>query len=417
MNNGVKALALVTAVATSFMGGFTWKDLRAGSAPSAVAVTKPAAGNLTPTQIFTQEYRRILTDYYREPHANQLLYAGMDGLMGALRDPHTQFFEPYINEEFDRSTRGQQFFGGIGARLSPDPLGVKVIQVFRGGPAAEAGVRGGDIIIEVNGENVGGQNTDEIVGKIKGQIDTPVKLKVFRAGRERLPFTIVRGRIVPPSADSNVLPGTNIGYLMVTGFEQPTPTQFYEGIQDLERQGIQGLVIDMRDNGGGLLESATEMLARFVEFKTVVTMRERGGRTQTVRTPGGLKHDFRYPVVVLVNERSASAAEIFAGVLRDYKLATLVGEHTYGKASVQNVIPLAGRTSAKVTIAHYMLPSGDDISRKVDEDETYISGGIKPDIEVPLSLSPDVAVGDLKTDNQLQRAVQVIKDKNPKAKS
>jgi carboxyl-terminal processing protease len=126
--------------------------------------------------------------------------------------------------------------------------------------------------------------------------------------------------------------------------------------------------------------------------------------------------DFKYPVVVLVNENSASAAEIFAGCLRDYKLAPLVGEHTYGKASVQNVIPIAGGTTAKVTIAHYALPSGDDISRKVDEDGPDVSGGIKTEYEVELSLKPDVSLGDAKTDNQLQKAMEIIRKKNPRAK-
>lgn len=416
---GLKLVALLAAVSASFTVGFTWRELRAGSLGQipTLATSAVQPPSQTPTQLFASEHQRIAAEYYKPVNATQLLFAGMDGMLGALGDPHTQFFEPYVNQQFEQITLGQQSFGGIGARLSPDPLGVKVIQVFRGGPAYKAGIRSGDIVVGVNGENVSGQTSDEIVNKIKGQIGTSVRIRVFRNGRDSVDFTIERGRIVPPSADGNVIEGTNIGYVMVTGFEVPTPDQFIASIRDLEQRQIEGLVIDMRDNGGGLLESAVQMLARFVEYKTVVTMRSRSGPVETVRTPAGLLHDFDYPVVVLINERSASAAEIFAGVLRDYKLATLVGEHTYGKASVQNVIQLAGRSSAKITIAHYALPSGDDISRKVDEDDQYLSGGIKPDIEVEISLEPNVAIGDLATDNQLQKAVQVIRDKNPQAKA
>lgn len=405
------------AVAAAFAVGFTWTDIRAGNKPSFTKLApKPAdAPALTPTQVFSSEYRAIQGLYWRDANPNQLLYAGLDGMLSALGDPHTQFFEPYMNEEFTRSTSGQTSFGGIGARLSPDPLGVKVIQVFREGPAHVAGIKSGDIITSVDGHVVAGETSDEIIGRIKGKIGSIVKLRTFRGGRDTLNFNIPRGRIIPPSADGNMIEGTNIGYLLVTAFEQPTPEQFFRAIQDLERNKPQGLVIDLRDNGGGLLASAVEMLSRYAEFKTVVTMKGKSGRTETVRTPGGLIHEFKYPTVILVNERSASAAEIFAGVMRDYKLATLIGEHTYGKASVQNIIPLRNGTSAKMTIAHYGLPSGTAIARKVDEDGAYLSGGIKPDVEVKLSTDPNVALGDLKTDNQLQKAVEVIRQKNPKA--
>ncbi len=418
MKTGFRALAWLTAVGAAFAVGFTWKDIRSGSPLQApgFAQSKEKAPEFTPTQLFTGEYRRILNSYYRPTDSNQLLFAGMDGLLGALGDPHTQFFEPYINEEFERSTMGQMSFGGIGARLAPDPLGVKVIQVFRGGPAFKSSLRSGDIIIAVDNDVVAGEASDEIVSKIKGKVGSTVKIRVFRAGRDTIELSMVRGKIIPPSADGNVIEGTNIGYVLVTGFEQPTSQQFYETIRELEAKNIQGMVIDLRDNGGGLLESAVDMLARYVEFKTVVTMSGRGERVETVRTPGGMLHPFKYPTVILLNERSASASEIFAGVLRDYKLATLVGDHTYGKASVQNVIQLAGKTSAKITIAHYGLPGGENISRKVDEDGQYISGGIKPDVEVAISPDPGVALGDLKSDNQLQKAVEVIRKKNPKAK-
>jgi carboxyl-terminal processing protease len=160
-----------------------------------------------------------------------------------------------------------------------------------------------------------------------------------------------------------------------------------------------------------LLETAKEMLGRFVDDKVVVRMKMRGDAEEVHNTPSGEVHNFTYPIVVLVNEDSASASEIFSGVLRDYKKATLVGEHTYGKECVQEVKAFRDGASAKITIARYYLPGGQDFSRKVDDDGQYLSGGIEPDVKVDLDLDKITTYGDLKTDNQLQKAIEVLKSK------
>lgn len=422
MNPVLKTLLVLAASGVLFLGGFSFKDLRAGRLPGssafaqAVPVTNKAAVKKTPTQIFSEEFTRISNQYAGDSDPKSLATAGFQGMMNALGDPHSIFMEPVFAREFEDSTQGRQFFGGIGARLSPDLLGVKVIQVFKGSPAIQAGIRTGDVIIGVNGEDVQGKDVDEIVGKIKGEIGTSVKLLVLRNGKDKVNFELKRDKIIPPSADANVIENTNVGYVLVTGFEAPTPRQFAEAIQELEDKKIEGLVIDLRNNPGGLLESAARMLSLFIDYKPVVTVISRGDVKEVVNSTGGIAKTFKYPVTILLNEQSASAAEIFAGVLRDYKLATLVGEHTYGKASVQNVIPLVDGSSVKITVAHYKLPNGDDISRKQDEDGVYLSGGIKPDVEVPLQLNSDVSYGDPKTDNQLKKAIEIIQQKNPKAK-
>jgi carboxyl-terminal processing protease len=208
-----------------------------------------------------------------------------------------------------------------------------------------------------------------------------------------------------------MIDGTKVGLLTVQQFAEPTTEQFDEALQGLETQGIEGLVIDLRNNPGGLLETAVEMLSRFVENKLVVRMKMRDGREEFAKTFVGAKHRFGYPVVVLMNEDSASAAEIFAGVLRDYKLATLVGEHSYGKASVQNVVMLVDGSSAKITIARYYLPSNTEMSRKVDEEGHYVSGGLVPDVKVSLDYTDMTNLGDPKTDTQLKRALEIIESK------
>ena len=177
-------------------------------------------------------------------------------------------------------------------------------------------------------------------------------------------------------------------------------------------------MIDLRDNGGGLLETALDILSRFLDDKLAVKLRFRNGQEEIGRTTYGLARKFPYPIVILVNEGSASASEIMAGVLRDYSMATLVGEHTYGKSSVQNVFPKADGSGVKITIARYYIPSGEDFARKVDEDGQYVNGGLAPavnikfDEDVLLNVKPgEQVLGNPKYDNQLRKAIEVIRSK------
>jgi carboxyl-terminal processing protease len=330
-------------------------------------------------------------------------------MMGSLGDPHTTFFPPRAAKAFNDETRANFF--GIGARLQPNSGGAKVFTVFEESPAARAGLKAGDLITHVDGVKVSGKAVDAIVDRVKGPEGTMVRLTVQREG-EKAPkvITVKRARIFAPTVENvKVLPGANVGYLAMSSFSEPTMSQFTKALGTLEKQPLQGLVIDLRGNGGGLLETARDLLSLFVEDKVVVKMKMRGRKEEVLRTFSNSTRDFRYPVVILVNEESASAAEIFAGCLKDYGRATLVGEHTYGKASVQNVFPLIDRASAKITIAKYMLPATADISRKVDEDGLYVSGGIAPDVEVKLDPNlADFTQGDPKNDPQLQKALEII---------
>lgn len=408
-----KIATFALASVASFAVGFGMKDLADGKIPSSETYLSLFRGQsnerVTPTMLFKENYNRIHSDFYRQVDRQKLKFAGMEGLFSALGDPHTNFLEPKVAESFATETRGD--FVGVGARLAQDPLGAKVMIVFKGSPADKAGVKVGDVISAVDGESVSGVIVDDIVTKIRGQEGTKVTLKVMRSGQsEPISIPIVRSVVILPTAEGKMLPG-NIGYISVTGFSEPTPQQFDQALAELIEAKATGLVIDMRGNLGGLLEVASEMLSRFVSDKTVVTMKGRMGAAETVKTASGRAIAMPGPVAVLINEESASAAEIFAGVLRDYKKATLVGEHSYGKASVQNIFTLVDMASAKITIARYYLPSGDDISRRVDEDDTYISGGLKPDIIVPLKADANTIIGDPEKDSQLMKAVELIKSK------
>ncbi|MBV6458187.1 MAG: hypothetical protein HONBIEJF_01312 [Fimbriimonadaceae bacterium] len=414
MKNLARMLIVLIVLFAAFAFGFTWKDLRSGSAPSQEAIGRligrpEATAKVTATQEFSDAFHRIIKDYYRPIDQIDLKWAGMEGAMGSLGDPHTQYMEPKIAREFAQDTRGN--FVGVGARLAPDPLGAKVATVFKDGPAARSGLRPGDLITKVDGNDVAGQPVDKIVSQIRGKEGTEVRLTVVRANADKaIDLKIRRAMVYIPTAEGQVIPDTEIGIINVAQFSETTVEQFDSALDELTDKKIKGLVVDLRSNPGGLLKTAVMMLSNFKPDSVVVKMRYRDGTEEVHRTESNRSRRLEYPVVVLVNEESASAAEIFAGVMQDYRLATIVGEHTYGKASVQNVFQLIDGASAKITIARYYLPNGSDISRKVDVDGEYVSGGLKPDVRVPANI--DLVPGVPKTDNQLQKAIEIIQSKS-----
>jgi carboxyl-terminal processing protease len=353
----------------------------------------------------------VLANYYKPLKGKELKYAGIAGMMASLGDPHTMFMPPRQAEQFTTETRAN--YAGVGARLNPDTLGAKLYRVFAGSPADKAGLKNGDIVVGVNGTSVAGKKIEDIVELIKGEVNTTVHLQIVREGVAKpMTFTVKRARVTIPTVEGNYLTESKIGYLNVSSFSEPTANQFDEELARLEKRPLKGLVIDVRSNPGGLLDSASEMLSRFVENRIVCKMKMRNSKEEVVHSYPGFLKEFGYPVVILVDGDSASAAEIFAGALRDYGLATLVGDHTYGKASVQNVFELTDGSSAKISLARYLLPFNGDISRKVDDDGQYVSGGISPDVLVKLS-EEDLLTepGNPEKDPQLKKAVEIIQAK------
>jgi carboxyl-terminal processing protease len=409
---GVWTLAIVAVSAcAAFCLGFSLRDLSSLQPPDARAFARllglERKPEQTPTELFADHYRRILATAYEPLPADRLKYRAMEGMFASLGDPHTNFLEPVAAEGLKLETRGD--FVGIGARLSPDPIGARIVTVFRGSPAEKAGLKPNDVVVGVDGKDSAGEEVTEVVERIRGKAGTAVQIKILRPGqRQPIQVRIVRAVVAIPTAEGRMLPGTNVAYLSVTQFAETTPIQFTDTLRGLVAQRPKGLVIDMRGNPGGLLPAVAEMLGAFLDGKEVVTMRRRLGIKQTAVTPRGKTLSMPFPVVVLVNEDSASAAEIFAGALQDYQHATIVGEHTYGKASVQTVFNLADRSSAKVTMARYYLPSGRNIERKVDEDGQYLSGGLKPDVAASLDLEASSVLGEPGNDSQLDAAIQEV---------
>jgi carboxyl-terminal processing protease len=411
----LKTLAVIASFAACSAFGFFWRDIGHRQMPSSTALgrllgVKVLSSRLSGDQIFIRSYDRILADYVKPIKPLELKYAGIEGMVASLGDLHTIFLPPQAAEEFSDETHAN--FGGVGAKLGADPLGAKVATVFEDGPAYASGLRKGNLITGVDGVSVAGMEIDAIVERVKGKEGTTVRLTVIRKTKEKpAVISIVRRRIIAPTVEANVIPNTSIGYMVVTQFSEPTAGQFDHALAKLESQGIKGLVIDLRDNPGGLLETAVDMLSRFVDNKVVVSMRFKNGSVETERTSVDDLHPYSYPIAILIDQDSASAAEIFAGCLHDYGKVTLVGTHSYGKASVQNLFPLVDNSSAKITIAHYFLPNGEDIGRKVDADGVKLHGGLTPDVPVELNNQSLVTIGDPASDNQLAKAIAVLKAK------
>jgi carboxyl-terminal processing protease len=414
MKGLLRAAVFFAVLAVAFCVGFSWRDVRLGELPSGEAFSRLVSGRLdegrTPTQLFSDNYSLILGRFHRPIAPQKLKYAGMQGLFAALGDPHTVFMEPQTAENFSIETKGN--YAGIGARLGPDPLGARVATVFKNGPAEKAGLRPDDVVTRVGKTDISGMSISEIVDYVRGPENTQLTMTVLRKNvPQPVTVTITRAVVIVPTSEGRILEGTNIGYVTVDQFSGTTVDQFDTSLYDVLQHRPDGIVIDVRGNPGGLLDTAVAMLSRFVEGKTVVTMGQKGGRMEKSTTPTGNLLGYTGPIVVLINEDSASASEIFAGVLRDYKKATLVGEHTYGKASVQSVVLLKDMSTAKITVARYYLPSGEDISRKVDEDGSYVSGGIKPHFVVKPDPAQEFVVGDPKKDPQLAKAIELIQQK------
>jgi carboxyl-terminal processing protease len=427
----MKSIGFILGVLILFCVGFAWRDVQNGKVPDAkafqslVGIKTPA--RQSPEQEFKQTYNRIQASYFRTVKPIELKYAGISGMMASLGDPHTMFLTPQIAKRFQTDVKAN--YVGIGARLSPysiagKNLGAKAVVVFETGPGHAAGLRRGDVIVGVSGKSIAGLDIEEIVEKIMGEEGTTVKLSVLKNGKgTKVVIPVRRSHVVTPTVESQYLQTYKVGYILIASFSAPTAEQFDRELEKMERNPMRGLVIDVRGNPGGYLETAVELLSRFKPDKVVVTMKMRDGSVNREYTSGGVEHNFTYPVVILINEDSASASEIFAGALRDYKMATLVGTHTYGKASVQEVYDFKDGSSGKITIARYFLPSGADIGRKVDEDGTYISGGLEPDVKVEVAdvlprelLQPNLPdSGDLAdpvADNQLKRAIEVALSKS-----
>lgn len=341
------------------------------------------------------ELGKIINDRYLFTNhiSKQALQDGIySGYVSALGDPYTVYYNKKQMKELMESTSGK--YSGIGAVLTKDPStgAVTIVNVYKGSSAEKSGLKAGDILYKVDDHEIKDQDLTEIVSWVKGKEGTDVTLSVLRGAKgEKVECKATRKEVETNTVEHEMKAG-NTGYIHVTEFDTVTYTQFKNALDDLEKQGMTGLVIDLRGNPGGNLDTAIDMLKLILPKGVIVSTKDKYGKKEEYTNEKD--HRFQKPLVVLVDQNSASASEIFSGAVQDYKVGKIVGMTTFGKGIVQQLFDLGDGTCVKVTVSQYFTPKGRNINKK----------GITPDVEVKYSPDPN----NKKADNQLEKALEVV---------
>jgi len=339
-----------------------------------------------------QVYDVLASKYDGQLDVNKLIDGAKHGLVNAAGDPYTTYFSAKEAEEFQSDLEGK--FEGIGAELGKRDNKLVVVSTLDDSPAKGAGLQANDAIVKVNGEDASGWSIDQAVSKIRGEKGTTVKLSIVRGGDQLKDFSITRDTINNPSVKSEIT-SDNIGILRISRFGQSdTVSLSKQAAQQFKSAGVKGVVIDLRGNGGGYLDAAVDIAGIWMNNKTVVTERTGGKITDTKKT-GNEALLSGVPTIVLVDGGSASASEILAGALKDNGVATLMGEKTFGKGSVQVIQDLPDGAGLKVTVAKWYTPNGKNINKE----------GITPDTAVAIS-GDDIQAG---RDPQKDKALEQLR--------
>ena len=338
----------------------------------------------------------IDTYYYKTDVDETAEIDGMyKGLMDSLGDPYSVYYTEEELEDLLTDTAGVYY--GIGAYVSIDEdMNLpRISGVMPGTPAERAELQTDDIISEVDKESTKGLELDEVVSRIKGPEGTTVHLTILRGSKnEQIEVDVERSAVEVPTVTTKMVgEKENIGYLQITEFDDITPDQFKEGMAELREKDMQGLIIDLRSNPGGSLQAVCEIARQLLPKGIIVYTVDRDGNRDDYSCDG--EHEIDIPVVVLVNQYSASASEILSGAIKDYKIGTLVGTTTYGKGIVQRIFDLKDGTAVKLTVSDYYTPNGNNIH----------GIGIDPDVEVEFDAD---AYAEDKTDNQLEKGIEVM---------
>ncbi|HDH06139.1 MAG TPA: S41 family peptidase [Nitrospirae bacterium] len=325
----------------------------------------------TRIKTFAESLTLVKKNYVEEVDEKELVYGAIKGMLNSL-DPHSSFMPPEAFKEMQIDTRGE--FGGLGIQIGMKDKMLTIIAPIEDTPAYRAGVKAGDKIIKIDGESTKDISLHEAVTKLRGPKGTPVTITVFREGLEKPEdITIVRDIIKLKSVKSRVI-DDSIGYIKLIQFQERSAKDLRKALDDISEKEINSLILDLRNNPGGLLKGAVDVTSQFLPpGKLVVYIKGRSGEKTEFDTGNG-NHYFKYPMVVLVNGGSASASEIVAGALQDWGKAVVLGTQTFGKGSVQTVIPLSDGSALRLTTARYYTPKGRSIQ----------TTGITPDIIVKL---------------------------------
>ena len=373
VSQGVFLASLVLAIIVSFAAGTRSEEIYQIAAP--IFGIKVARQPLD-TEVMKEAYRQLAANYDGDLDANKLSDGAARGMVKAVGDDYTTFLDKEEAAEFNKSLNGE--VSGIGAEIGVRNLQPTVLRVLDDSPAKKAGLKTGDIFVAVNGTSVAGETASGVADKVTGEAGTTVKL-TMRRGSESLDFSITRAQISDPSVRWSV--SDDVGILTISRFDDNTGSLARKAAKEFIDKGVKGVIVDLRNNGGGYLTAAQEVASLWLDNgKTVVTEKSRGQVTETVKASGNPTLKGK-KTVVLVNGSSASASEIVAGALKDYQAATLVGEKTFGKGTVQKVINLSDDRILKVTVARWYTPQDRNITKE----------GIKPNQTVKMSLDDNNA--------------------------
>ena len=360
-------LTLVIVAIVSFVAGARSDALFANVASVFGVRTSNKTIDLSSVQ---KTYQELIANYDGKLDTQKLIYGANRGLVEAAGDPHTVYMDPDEAKEFDKSLSGQ-IGGGIGAEIGLRNNKPTIIKPLENSPAQKAGIKAGEVIVKVNDESSSDWSVDKVVSKIRGEIGTSVKLTLLSEGRTR-EVSVVRQNIVSPAVESEV--DGEIGILKVNRFGDDTVSLSRKYASEFVEKGVKKVILDFRNNPGGTVGAAQGLLGIWLDNQIAMTERRGSEIVKTLRTTGTpILGNMK--TVVLINGNSASASEITAGALREYGKATLVGQKSYGKGSVQIVLGLPGGSQMKVTEARWYTPKGKNIDKT----------GIEPDVKIDLS--------------------------------
>ncbi|MDA9664894.1 S41 family peptidase [Candidatus Pelagibacter sp.] len=344
--------------------------------------------------LFGEVLEKINKEYVDEINQSESMDSAINGLLQSL-DPYSSYMSPEIFEEMQTETSGE--FGGLGIEVSMEAGVVKVITPIDDTPASKAGIKAGDYIVKINDTQVQGKTLSQAVDLMRGLVGSGIELTVRRRGvKKALTFNIIREIIEVQSVKSELLEN-NIGYIRLTSFNDNSSQQIKKKIKELKKnKNLNSFILDLRNNPGGLLSQAIKISDFFLEDGEIVSTKSR--KKSENRKWFARKGDITdgKTLLVLINYGSASASEIVAGALKDHKRAIILGENSYGKGSVQSIIPLKNKGAIRLTVAKYYLPSGKSISKV----------GVRPDIEVN-EVGDDFRIK-TETDNQLNYAIKLL---------